>query len=284
MGSVTSAGPGRRRTVRAAALLGAAALSLLGGCVSQEREQEMGDIMAAEINAQLPLLDDPVVQSYIDRMGATLASVSERPRLHYRFYIIDSEMVNAFALPGGHIYLTRGLLEKTRTAPELAGVVAHEVGHVAARHGVQKMERQLRTGSLMSIFYQMILGGEPELLRRNSVELAGALWNASNSREDEEEADRLAVEYLLKAGVDPGGVVTLLETLMDDEVGNTGVVSGWFSTHPMTASRIEVAREEIEEESGRTTPEIELQLTSYSSFLRRIEALPPPPAGLVPPH
>lgn len=244
----------------------------------------MGDIMAAEINSQLPLLDDPVVQSYIDRMGAALASVSERPRLRYRFYVIDSGMVNAFALPGGHIYLTRGLLEKTENAAELAGVVAHEVGHVAARHGVQKLERQLRTGSLMSMLYQMMLGGEPELLRRSSVELAGALWNASNSREDEEEADRLAVEYLLKAGVDPSGVVTLLETLMDDEVGNMGVISGWFSTHPMTASRIEVARKEIEEESDRTTPEIEMRLTSYSSFLRRIEALPPSPTGLTPPH
>lgn len=279
---VSCGGPARRISARVAAIV---VLALgLTGCVSQEREQELGDMMSAELNAQLPLLEDPLLQAYVSRLGERMAAVSERPELDYRFYIINSEMVNAFALPGGHIYLTRGLIERTRNGPELAGVLAHEVGHVAARHGVQKLERHLRTGSLMRLMYQLVLGREPELLRQNSLEFAGVLWNASHSRADEEEADRLAVGYLVDAGVDPRGVITLLEALLEEERGDTGVIASWFSTHPMTQDRIEVAREEIREELGDATPRIELRLSSYPAFLRRVESLPPPPDALAPRH
>ena len=141
-------------------------LALLStSCVSEQREQEMGDMMAADINAQLPLVGDPVLNAYVGSLGRVLASVSERPNLEYRFYVINSSSVNAFALPGGHIYLTRGLIEHTRTGSELAAALAHEIGHVAERHGVDKMQRQLRTGSLVSVLYNVFLGGEPDLLR-----------------------------------------------------------------------------------------------------------------------
>jgi predicted Zn-dependent protease len=258
----------------AAALL---APVLLAGCVSQSREQELGDLMAAEINAQLPLIADPLLNIYVNDLGRGIADVSGRPALDYRFYIIDSRTVNAFALPGGHIYITRGLINRTRTGPELAGVLAHEIGHVAARHGVQKLERHLRTGSLVALMYQFILGGEPDLLRSNSLRLAGTLWNASHSREDEEEADRLAVDYLLDSRIDPEGIVTLLETLLEEEVADSGVVAAWFSTHPMTASRIRIAEREIDDEMTDDHPPPDRELSSYPAFMRRISALPPPP-------
>jgi predicted Zn-dependent protease len=267
---------------RSAALTWAAGFVMLAGCVSQEREQEMGDIMAAEINAQLPLLQDPLLVRYVERVGAALAQASERPSLDYHFYIINTEMVNAFALPGGHIYLTRGLIEKTRSEAELAGVVAHEVGHVAARHGVQKLERNLRTGSLIGVLYETMLGGEPEILRRNGLRLAGVLWNASHSREDEEEADRLAVKYLVKTGIDPRGVVTLLETLLREEVADSQGIATWFSTHPMTQARIRVARDRIAAELGDTPPRTEHSLPSFAAFRRRVDSLPPPPDALEP--
>ena len=103
--------------------------------------------MAAQVTQQLPLVEDPLLNAYVRRLGLLLAGESERPGLEYEFYIINSAMVNAFALPGGHIYLTRGLIERTENGAELAGVLAHEIGHVAARHGIQKLERHLRTGS-----------------------------------------------------------------------------------------------------------------------------------------
>jgi predicted Zn-dependent protease len=250
--------------------------------VSQEREQAMGDVMAAEINAQLPLLQDPFLVRYVERVGAALAQASERPRLDYHFYIINTEMVNAFALPGGHIYLTRGLIEKTRSEAELAGVVAHEVGHVAARHGVQKLERNLRTGSLIGVLYETMLGGEPEILRGNGLRLAGVLWNASHSRQDEEEADRLAVRYLVKTGIDPRGVVTLLETLLREEAADSQGIANWFSTHPMTRTRIRVARDRIAAELSGTPPPTEHSLPSFAAFRRRVDSLPPPPDALEP--
>src|SRR5690606_18559669 len=137
-----------------------------------------------------------------------------RPELEYHFYLIDSPVVNAFALPGGHIYLTRGLIERTRSGAEFAGVLAHEIGHIAARHGVQKLQRYLRTGSLVNVLYETLLGGEPELLRENSLQLATCVWSARHSRQDERDADRLAVHYLARSGVDPHAVLSLLETLM----------------------------------------------------------------------
>jgi predicted Zn-dependent protease len=264
----------RGRIGRAACAL---LLLLLPACISEQHEQQLGDEMAANINAQIPLVHNPLLNAYLTSLGQAIASVSQRPALHYRFYIINSATVNAFALPGGHVYVTRGLIERTESAPELAGVLAHEIGHVVERHGVEKLQRHLRTGSLVSVMYNILFGGEPGLLRENAVRLSGVLWSASHSREDEEEADELAVEYLLRAGVNPDGIVTLLETLLAEEQADTSRVASWFSTHPLTAQRIQLARAEIRDERDETKPVADLQLTSYPSFLKLVGMLPPPP-------
>jgi predicted Zn-dependent protease len=251
---------------------------LLGGCISERQEQQIGDEMAGEINAQLPLIRDPLLNVYLSRLGENLAEVSGRSGLEYRFYLVDSEMVNAFALPGGHIYITRGLIERTRSGAELAGVLAHEIGHVAERHGVEKLQRHLRTGSLVSTLYTLILGGEPSLLRQNPTRLAGILWSAQHSREDEQEADRLAVKYLIRAGFDPEAIISLLETLVEEERQQAASpAAAWFSTHPMTTERIVETQKEIEEEVAESPRAEPRRLTSYPAFLRRIAALPPPP-------
>lgn len=242
---------------------------LLSGCISEDREQVIGQEMASEVNPHLPMVEDPLLNSYISAVGARLAQVSERPDLNFHFYIIDTDAVNAFALPGGYIYLTRGLIERTETGSEFAGVLAHEIGHVAARHGIRKLERQLRTGSVVNVLYNTILGGEPELLRDNSLQLADLLWSARHSRKDEEEADRLAVRYLLRAGVDPEGIVTLLSSLLAEEQASSqdpGKVEVWFSTHPLTADRIREAERMIENLSSRERPRIELDLHEYQAF------------------
>jgi beta-barrel assembly-enhancing protease len=253
-------------------------LLLTAGCISEEREQELGDAMAADINRQIPLVREPLLTHYVSTVGNSLARVSDRPALDYNFYIINSAMVNAFALPGGHIYVTRGLLERTETGKELAGVLAHEIGHVAARHGVQKLQRHLRTGSVVNMLYNLILGGEPALLRENSLQLAGIVWSATHSREDEQEADRLAVEYMGRAGLDPEGIVTLLETLLEDGVEDTSRIAAWFSTHPMTQERIDLAQAEIAQlEPGDSSPALERRIASFPLFLRLLANLPPPP-------
>lgn len=251
---------------------------LLSGCISERQEQQIGDEMAGEINTQLPLIRDPLLNVYLSRLGDNLAEVSGRSKLEYRFYLVNSEMVNAFALPGGHIYITRGLIERTRSGAELAGVLAHEIGHVAERHGVEKLQRHLRTGSLVSTLYTLILGGEPSILRQNPTRLAGILWSAQHSREDEQEADRLAVKYLVRAGFDPAAIVSLLETLVKEEQQMaSSPTAAWFSTHPMTTERIVETQKEIEQELADSPRAEARRLTSYPAFLRRISSLPPPP-------
>src|SRR5687768_17548064 len=143
------------RRFAAVLLLGCTVLA--GGCITEEREQQIGDTMASEVNPHLPIIEDPKLSAYVAEVGAGLVEVSERPDLDYHFYIIDTDVVNAFALPGGHVYLTRGLIQRAQNGTEFAGVLAHEIGHVAARHGVQKLQRHLRTGSLVNVLYNAIL-------------------------------------------------------------------------------------------------------------------------------
>jgi predicted Zn-dependent protease len=241
---------------------------LLGGCISERREAEIGAQMAAELNPHLPLVHDPLLNGFISRVGGRLGQISERPALEYRFYIVNTDAVNAFALPGGHIYLTRGLIEQARDGPEFASVLAHEIGHVAARHGALKLQRHLRTGSLVSALYNTILGGEPALLRENSLEIAGEVWSASYSRHDEEEADELAVRYLLRAGLDPHGMVTLLQKLLEQEYspGGTDPSNEWLSSHPLTSHRIAAAQADIERLRGETDPVLQLSVDAFPIF------------------
>jgi len=257
----------RRPSPRAFAFL--LPLLVAGGCISDEREQEIGNAMAAEVNPHLPLIEEPLLVDYLQSMGEQLVSVTDRPDVAYRFYMIDTDIVNAFALPGGHIYVTRGLVQRTEDGPEFAGVLAHEIAHVAARHGARKLQRHLRTGSLVNVMYNTILGGEPAILRENSLQLAEEIWSARHSRRDEKEADRLAVKYLLRSGVDPHAVVRVLEGLLEEERAHADLASGggaWFSTHPMTENRIRDVHRHIVRLAPSNAPRTELDVEGFEAF------------------
>ncbi len=239
----------------------------------------MGDAIAAQINAQVPLVLDPPLLLYVNRLGYRLARASERPELSYRFYIVNTEAVNAFALPGGHIYVTRGLLERTETASQLAGVLAHEIGHVAARHGAQALERELRTGSVVSMLYDLFfggLGGEPPLLDQQALHLGTRIWSARHSRAAEREADQLAVRYLIGSGFDPRGMVTILEGLLEEEAEQPHPAVELFSSHPMTTNRIRVLERKIKRVSAERSHDLREDIASFPAFLQRLEALPRP--------
>lgn len=274
---------GWRLAARAILLVPLIALPL-SGCVSEQREREMGDLMAVDMNAQLPLLRDPVLNAYVSSLGNAMAAVSDRPDLEYRFYVVNTPIVNAFALPGGHIYLTRGLIEQTTTGSELAAALAHEIGHVAERHGVAKMERHLRTGSVVSVLYNVILGGEPEILRQDALEIGGALWSARHSRRAERQADARAIDYLRRAGLEPEAMVNLLASLADVQGVDSSAAAGWFSSHPLTTERMDEVREAIqeagEEPKGGPAAGLPEYLERYPLFLRRLREAPAP--GLLP--
>jgi beta-barrel assembly-enhancing protease len=248
------------------------AAPLLAGCISEEREQAIGDQIARELNPQLPLVRDPAINQLVTVLGERLAHESERPHIDYRFYVVNTPEENAFALPGGHIYVTTGILQRTETVSELAAVLAHEIAHVAARHGAQKLERHLRTGTLMSMMYHIILGGEPELLDHQALHLGRRIWSAQHSRSDEREADALAVRYMAGAGIDPNGLLRLLQGLKAEEEAYPERRFAWFATHPMTADRVRWVRKEIdrlpEHEATARVPET----PSFSAFRERVDA------------
>ncbi|HEX6038156.1 M48 family metallopeptidase [Longimicrobium sp.] len=277
----SSAGRARRARPWPAAAVLAATLAL-GGCVTEQREVAIGNQIATQINGQVPLVQDVPLNLYVNDLGRLIASHSERPALQYHFYIVDSPALNAFALPGGHVYVNRGLIERTQNISELAGILAHEIGHVAARHGAENLQRQMRTRSMSRTMYQLILGREP-MLDQEALDLGGALWQAQNSRADEQEADRLAVDYLVRSGVDPRGMLSLFSTLWQEEQHIPGSAQvSWFSTHPGTAARMQATRQQI-----RALPAVHKPLAtnneSYAAFLRRLSEQPPPMGIVLPP-
>jgi predicted Zn-dependent protease len=269
-------GAGFRRLRRLAP--GALAL-VLAGCVSERQEQQIGDRVASQVNAQVPMVHDPALNAYVTTLGLSIARHTDRPNVPYRFYIVDTDQVNAFALPGGHVYVNRGLIERTRTQAELAAVIAHEVAHVAARHGARNLQRQLRTSSLVSVLYEMILGREPAILDQDALNLGGALWSASNSRAEESEADQLAVKYLIRSGVDPRGMVKLLRRLLKEEkeAPQGAPQVAWFASHPTTENRVQNTEREIRADLPSPPPALSMDVPSFPAFLARMKELPPPP-------
>ena len=264
----------RARTRLAGAML---ALPLLAGCISEEREIALGNQIASNVNARVPLVRDVPLNLYVNELGRMLASKSARPDIQYRFYIVDTDAVNAFALPGGHVYVNRGMIERTENVSELAGVLAHEIAHVAARHGAKNLQRQMRTSSMSTLLYQTILGRKP-LLDQQALKLGNQLWTAAHSRSDEQEADRLAVEYLLDTGVDPNGMITLFGQLLAEErMQPHGTASEWFGSHPNTRERISLTRARIDElRPAHASGRLATNNASYAMFLRRLYDLPPP--------
>jgi beta-barrel assembly-enhancing protease len=255
----------------------AATLAGLTACVSDEQEQRLGDAIATDINRQIPLVRDPTVLLYLNQLGLRIAQNSERPDVPYRFYVINSAVVNAFALPGGHIYVTRGLIMRTENAAELSAVLAHEIGHVAARHGAQALERELRTGSVISMMWELFFRREPALLDQRALQIGGRVWFATHSRRAEREADRLAVQYLIRTGLNPEGMLSMLRSLLEEESAEPGVNTvEWFSTHPTTEERLDLLSRKVERLGPEIPPDLEEDLDGYSGFLRRVGMLPPP--------
>ncbi|HEX8243184.1 MAG TPA: M48 family metallopeptidase [Longimicrobium sp.] len=270
----------RRTRARARGRLAALALlwlPALGGCVSEARERQLGAQIAANLNARVPLVQDVPLNLYVNDLGQLLARKSERPDLQYHFYIVDTDAVNAFALPGGYVYVDRGLIERTRNVSELSGVLAHEIAHVALRHGAKNLQRQMRTSSMSTVLYRTILGRDP-LLDQQALQLGNQLWSAGHSRADETQADSEAVKYMIAAGVDPRGMLSLFNELMVEERRDPRAETvEWFSSHPNTARRLAATEHTIAHLMPTPAPRLARNNASYPLFLARMAMLPPAP-------
>src|SRR5690606_28969315 len=152
---------------------------------------------------------------YINQLGRSIATRVD-PRLNYTFYVVNAPGVNAFAVPGGFIYVNRGLIERAATMSELAGVLGHEIGHVVERHGLEQMARMQNTSLGVNLAY-ILLGRQPSTVEQVAVQGGASVFFANHSRADENQADEVAVQYMIQSGIDPNGMVAMFQRLIDEQ-------------------------------------------------------------------
>ncbi|MEX2582093.1 MAG: M48 family metallopeptidase [Gemmatimonadota bacterium] len=266
------------RTVGAVALAGAVSLS--AGCapnITTQQEVQLGDEYAAELARQLPLVRDQSVVNYINALGNEISQRADPRGIRYNFYVVNAPEVNAFAVPGGHIYVNRGLIERTANMSELAGVLAHEIGHVVHRHGIEQVQRAQNANVGLAVIYGVLLGRNPSGIEQVGTQVIGTAVFAGYSRDAERQADETAIQYLIASGIHPSGLVTMFETLMAERERNPGSVEQWFSTHPTTQERIDNTRAAIAQIPASTLQRLTTTSQSYAQFRTRVSQLPAAP-------
>jgi predicted Zn-dependent protease len=211
---------------------------------SLEHEIALGKQLSAEIERQAKFITDPVVNEYVNRVGQNLVRNSDA-QVPFTIKVIDSDVVNAFALPGGFFYVNSGLILHADEESELAGVMAHEIAHVCARHGTKQATKSdiVQIGAIAaSIFIPYTLAG---YALYQGINVAIPLTFLKFTRTDEAEADYLGLQYMYKAGYDPNAFVSFFEKVEADEKKQPGTIPRVFSTHPPTPDRIEASQKEI---------------------------------------
>ena len=260
------------RALKSAGLM--SGVVFLTSCVvSTQQEVQLGTQYAQQINAQLPIMRDANVNSYINSLGNSLARVADNRNLSWRFYVVDSREVNAFAVPGGFVYINRGLIERARTMNQLAGAMAHEIAHVTQRHSVEQMAQAQRADAgltLACILTSVCQSGAASA----AIQVSGSALFAKFSRDDESEADRYGVQYLVAAGIDPRGMVDMFQTLLNERRSRPTAVDAWFRTHPLEENRIAETQAQIAHYPATRLRGLRVDNAAYQQFRSRLLSLP----------
>ena len=235
--------------------------------VSESQEIEMGRQGAAEVTAAIGLYPNATLQGYVNRIGLALAATTERPGLPWEFQVVDDASINAFALPGGFIFVTRGLLAHMTNEAELASVLGHESGHVSARHSVQQMSRQqvaaigLGVGSVLS----------PAIAKYGQIAGAGlGLMFLKYGRDDETQSDQLGFRYALARGYDTREMISVFQMLQRaEQLGGGGRLPEWQSTHPDPGNRISAVQALVAAQSRDWSA----MKVADAEFLRQIDGM-----------
>ena len=235
---------------------------------SDEDEIKLGNLFSTEMEKELTLYGrDPVVTEYINELGQRLALHSSRNNIAYHFKVVDAEAVNAFALPGGYVYINLGLIRAAESESELAGVMGHEIGHIVGRHGAKQLTKQLGFAAVE----QLVLGKDSNKLEKLAANIARTGTLMKYSRDAEREADTYAVQGMYDAGIDPEGVATFFETLHKLQKRQPGQLERFFSTHPPTDERIQNVRSQIARRPRK--PNLRRDSLRFHEIKKR---LPPP--------
>jgi predicted Zn-dependent protease len=236
---------------------------------SLEKEIALGKQLAQEVERQAKIIDDPIIAEYVNRVGQNLVRNSDA-KVPFTIKVLDSEEVNAFALPGGFFFVNSGLMLKAESEAELAGVMAHEIAHVAARHGTKQATKGeiINLASIPLIF----MGGWTGYAIRQGAGLAIPLGFLKFSQSMESEADFLGLQYLYKSGYDPTAFVDFFEKIQSLEMKKPGTLSKVFSSHPPTANRIKNAQNEIQK-ILEAKPEYVVNTSEFNDVKGRLSML-----------
>ncbi|HET6680904.1 MAG TPA: M48 family metallopeptidase [Gemmatimonadaceae bacterium] len=250
----------------------------LMACVSTQQEIQMGNDYAQQINAQLPIVNDAEVNRYLNALGDSIARVADDRNLTWRFYLVNSPEVNAFAVPGGHVYVNRGLVERTTTLSQLAGVLGHEIGHVTERHSAEQMEKAqgANLGLGLACILTSICSNQAAAA---AIQIGAGATFAKFSRDDEREADEVGFRYVMRAGISPKGIPEMFRKLLDERQSGGAAVGGFFSTHPLEEERIQAAEQRLASVDPAILASLVEDTPAFQAFRKRVLALPAPPSG-----
>lgn len=219
--------------------------------ISIEEEWQLGAQLSQDIARQVRLSNDATLNNYINNMGQRIVAQTPAPfnRLPWQFHVVDDPAINAFAIPGGHVYVHTGLIANADNAAEVAGVMAHEISHVTARHSTEQISRQYG----LSVLAGVALGNNPGALAQIATQILAGGALARFSREAEREADERGIQAMAAAGYNPIGMATMFEELLEHRKSRPGGVEQFFSTHPLTEERVRDARNRAQRIGDRGT-------------------------------
>jgi predicted Zn-dependent protease len=263
---------------RAAVCLALSALALTAACsVSQSDERAIGAEEAASVDSELPILRDTVVTTFVAKLGQSIASGTSRADLDWHFAVVNTDDVNAFSLPGGFIYVNRGLIERSDRLDELAGVMGHEIGHVVRRHSVKQLQKAAKRDVGVVLLCTLTrachtLGGAI------AVQVGADAMTARYSQRDETEADSEAVVNTVRAGLDPEGLPAFLQWMLEQRTDQPTPIDAFFATHPTGQARISALERQIARLSRSPQRALVRDTPEFQTIREHLRVLPPPPA------
>jgi predicted Zn-dependent protease len=238
----------------------------------------MGQQEAQQVNSQLPMLQDAQINNYINSLGNSIAHTTSRADLAWQFAVVNTDVVNAFALPGGYVYVNRGILSRASNESELASVMGHEIEHVVRRHSVQQMEQtqNANIGVTLACALTNICNNQAA---QAAIQVGGTAIFAKFSRTDEIQADEGGFQNVIHTGLNPRGMLTFFQKLLaeEQESGGNGATASWFADHPGTQDRIADVQRMLSQVPASTLASLRVDSPAFQSMKRRLAQLPPAP-------
>lgn len=240
----------------------------------------MGQQEAQQIDTQLPMLRDAEVNAYVNNLGNRIAKLTSRGDLDWHFAVVNTDVVNAFALPGGYVYVNRGILQRAATMDELAGVMGHEIEHVVLRHSVKQLEQQQGTNVGLSIACALTNVCNNEVAA-TAINIGGTAVFARFSRTDEIQADEGGFQNVMRAGISPEGMLTFFQKLLAEEQsqGGAAATAPWFADHPGTQDRIADIKRMLAQVPASTLRGLQTDEPAFQAMKQRLARLPRAPSA-----